>query len=58
MFNTSSATEPTIYNFINSATTSLDMTMYELVDTTAVSDLVAREKAGVKVRVVLDGLRA
>jgi len=55
VFNTSSATEPTIYNFINSATTSLDMTMYELVDTTAVNDLVAREKAGVKVRVVLDG---
>jgi phosphatidylserine/phosphatidylglycerophosphate/cardiolipin synthase-like enzyme len=55
VFNTSSATEPTIYSFINSATTSLDMTMYELVDTTAVSDLVAREKAGVKVRVVLDG---
>lgn len=55
VFNTSSATEPTIYNFINSATSTLDMTMYELVDTTAVNDLIAREKAGVTVRVVLDG---
>lgn len=55
VFNTSSATEPTIYSFINSATKTLDMTMYELVDTTAVNDLVAREKAGVTVRVVLDG---
>ena len=46
--------EPTIYSFINSATSSLDMTMYELKDTTAVNDLIAREKAGVKVRVILD----
>lgn len=46
--------EPTIYSFINSATTTLDMTMYELKDTTAVNDLIAREKAGVKVRVILD----
>ena len=30
------------------------MAMYELVDTTAVNDLVAREKAGVKVRVVIE----
>src|SRR5262249_55284953 len=42
-------------NFINSATRSLDMTMYELSDTTAVTDLVNREKAGVAVRVILDG---
>jgi phosphatidylserine/phosphatidylglycerophosphate/cardiolipin synthase-like enzyme len=49
-----SSSEPTIYSFINSATTSLDMTMYELKDTTAVNDLIAREKAGVKVRVILD----
>ena len=49
-----SSSEPTIYNFINSATTSLDMTMYELNDSTAVADLVAREKAGVAVRVILD----
>jgi hypothetical protein len=48
------STEPVIYNFINSATTTLDMTMYELNDTTAVNDLIAREQAGVKVRVILD----
>ncbi|MEV0904341.1 phospholipase D-like domain-containing protein [Streptomyces hokutonensis] len=46
--------EPTIYDFINSATSSLDMTMYELEDTTAVNDLIALEKKGVTVRVVLD----
>ncbi|MEV6483944.1 phospholipase D-like domain-containing protein [Streptomyces sp. NPDC051576] len=49
-----SSSEPTIYDFINSATSSLDMTMYELEDTTAVNDLVALEKKGVTVRVVLD----
>ncbi|MCQ4079522.1 phospholipase D-like domain-containing protein [Streptomyces sp. RB6PN25] len=49
--------EPTIYDFINSATTSLDMTMYELSDSTAVSDLIKRKQAGVKVRVILDGTR-
>ena len=48
------STEPTIYSFINSATKTLDMTMYELSDSTAVADLVAREKAGVAVRVILD----
>jgi len=48
------SSEPTIYSFINSATSTLDMTMYELKDTTAVNDLIAREKAGVKVRVILD----
>jgi phosphatidylserine/phosphatidylglycerophosphate/cardiolipin synthase-like enzyme len=58
VFNTSSASEPTIYNFINSATKTLDMTMYEFTDTTAANDLVAREKAGVKVRVLLDGQHA
>ncbi|MEY9871145.1 phosphatidylserine/phosphatidylglycerophosphate/cardiolipin synthase-like enzyme [Streptacidiphilus sp. MAP12-33] len=47
-------TEPTIYSFINSATKTLDMTMYELSDTTAVNDLIARKKAGVTVRVILD----
>lgn len=46
--------QPTIYDFINSATTSLDMTMYELEDTTAVNDLIALENKGVTVRVVLD----
>ncbi len=47
--------ESAIYNFINSATTSIDMTMYELRDTTVTTDLVNREKAGVTVRVILDG---
>ena len=46
--------QPTIYDFINSATKSLDMTMYELEDTTAVNDLIALEDKGVTVRVVLD----
>jgi polyphosphate kinase len=47
--------ETAIYNFINSATSSVDVTMYELRDTTVVNDLVNREKAGVNVRVILDG---
>src|SRR5262249_13542757 len=38
-----------------SAKTSIDVTMYELRDTTVTTDLVNREKAGVKVRVILDG---
>jgi hypothetical protein len=46
--------ESQIYSFINSATSSINMTMYELTDTTVVNDLVAREKAGVTVRVILD----
>ena len=46
--------ETAIYNFINSATSSIDMTMYELQDTTVEQDLVNREKAGVNVRVILD----
>ncbi|UXY23059.1 phospholipase D-like domain-containing protein [Streptomyces cynarae] len=49
-----SGSQPTIYDFINSATTSLDMTMYELEDTTAVNDLIALENKGVTVRVILD----
>ncbi|MFF0016505.1 phospholipase D-like domain-containing protein [Streptomyces sp. NPDC005374] len=49
-----SSGQPTIYDFINSATTSLDMTMYELEDTTAVNDLIALKNKGVTVRVVLD----
>ncbi|MER6272780.1 phospholipase D-like domain-containing protein [Streptomyces sp900105755] len=49
-----SSSEPTIYGFINSATSSLDMTMYELEDTTAVNDLIALKNKGVTVRVVLD----
>jgi hypothetical protein len=32
------------------------MTMYELRDTTVENDLIAREKAGVTVRVILDGV--
>ncbi|MGW4562859.1 phospholipase D-like domain-containing protein, partial [Streptomyces sp. NPDC004561] len=49
-----SGSQPTIYDFINSATSTLDMTMYELEDTTAVSDLIALKNKGVTVRVVLD----
>ncbi|WP_055494637.1 phosphatidylserine/phosphatidylglycerophosphate/cardiolipin synthase family protein [Streptomyces sp. TP-A0356] len=43
-----------VYDFINSATRSVDVTLYELRDTTAVNDLVNRKKAGVAVRVILD----
>ncbi|MER6359018.1 phospholipase D-like domain-containing protein [Streptomyces sp. NPDC001634] len=49
-----SGSQPTIYDFINSATNSLDMTMYELEDTTAVNDLIALKNKGVTVRVILD----
>ena len=44
----------TIYSFITGATKSLDMTMYELVDTTAEKDLAADAAKGVVVRVILD----
>lgn len=43
-----------IYNFINSATKSIDMTMYELTDTTAEQDLANAAARGVTVRVILD----
>ncbi|MFJ4184611.1 phosphatidylserine/phosphatidylglycerophosphate/cardiolipin synthase family protein [Kitasatospora sp. NPDC089509] len=43
-----------VVSFINSATSSVDVTMYELRDTTAVKALIARQQAGVQVRVVLD----
>jgi cardiolipin synthase len=43
-----------IYNLITSAKTSLDMTMYELTDTTAETDLAADAARGVNVRVILD----
>ncbi len=43
-----------LYNLVNSATKTIDMTMYELVDTTFSADLVAACNRGVKVRVVLD----
>ncbi|WP_428933828.1 phospholipase D-like domain-containing protein [Streptomyces sp. ACT015] len=46
--------QPAVYDFINSATKSLDMTMYELEDTAAVDALVALRKRGVAVRVILD----
>ena len=54
VFATNTTSEPTIYRFLNSAHSSIDMTMYELSDTTAVNDLIARKKAGVDVRVILD----
>ena len=44
-----------VYDFINSAQTSIDITMYELRDSTVVSDLVNRKNAGITVRVILDG---
>ncbi|MEO6703162.1 MAG: phospholipase D-like domain-containing protein [Jatrophihabitantaceae bacterium] len=43
-----------IYALINSATSTLDMTMYELADTTAQTDLANAASRGVNVRVVLD----
>jgi hypothetical protein len=46
--------ENAIYNFVNSATSSINVTIYELKDTTLVNDLVAKEKAGMTVRVILD----
>jgi phosphatidylserine/phosphatidylglycerophosphate/cardiolipin synthase-like enzyme len=46
--------ESAIYDFVNSATSSIDMTIYEIKDTTLVDDLVARENAGVTVRVIMD----
>jgi Putative Ig domain/PLD-like domain len=46
--------ENAIYNFVNSAASSIDVTIYELNDVTLENDLVAREKAGATVRVILD----
>ena len=43
-----------IYDFMSSARQSLDMTMYELSDTTAEQILIADHHKGVKVRVLLD----
>jgi cardiolipin synthase A/B len=43
-----------VYDLINGAKTSIDLTMYELEDTTAEKDLVAAETRGVDVRVILD----
>src|ERR1700677_3247291 len=46
--------ENAIYNFVNSATSSVNVPIYELTDVTLENDLVSREKAGVDVRVILD----
>ena len=43
-----------IYNMINSAQSTIDMTMYELEDTTAQNDLCSAVSRGVTVRVILD----
>lgn len=48
------ATFTPVYTFIESATKTLDMTMYELVDSTAQQDLAALAAKGVIVRVILD----
>jgi cardiolipin synthase A/B len=40
---------------IDAATTSVDMTMYELSDTSIINALVARARAGIRVQAVLDG---
>jgi cardiolipin synthase A/B len=42
------------YQLINGARSSIDLTMYELIDQTAESDLAAAAKRGVNVRVILD----
>ncbi|MEU5384892.1 phospholipase D-like domain-containing protein [Kitasatospora cineracea] len=46
--------ENAIYDLVNSATSSIDVTIYELRDTTLTTALVNRQKAGVRVRVVMD----
>ncbi len=43
-----------VYQAITGAQRSLDLVMYELEDTTAVSDLIQAERRGVAVRVILD----
>jgi cardiolipin synthase A/B len=43
-----------IYRLITGARSSVDLTMYELIDTTAEKDLAADAKRGVDVRVILD----
>jgi len=43
-----------VYNLIKSAKSSIDLTMYELQDTTAEKDLGSAASAGVDVRVILD----
>ena len=51
---TTGTNEPVIDKFIASAHRSLDMTMYELDDTTAIKELIALHDRGVAVRVILD----
>ena len=46
--------ENAIYSLVNSATSSIDVTIYELNDLTLENYLVAREQAGADVRVILD----
>ncbi|MEU7165853.1 phospholipase D-like domain-containing protein [Streptomyces morookaense] len=46
-----------VYDFLGSATKSVDLTMYELSDSKVVNTLVSKKKAGVKVRVILDAKR-
>ena len=43
-----------VYNLINGAKHSIDITMYEFADTTAEKDLAAAAKRGVTVEVILD----
>ena len=43
-----------VYALINGARSSIDLTMYELIDQTAENDLAAAAKRGVDVRVILD----
>jgi cardiolipin synthase A/B len=43
-----------LYSLINGAKSSIDLTMYELIDQTAESDLAGAAKRGVDVRVILD----
>ena len=47
-----------LYNFINSATRTIDMTMYEMQDTTFTADLVAACARGVVVRVIFSSSEA
>ncbi|MEV3858619.1 phospholipase D-like domain-containing protein [Streptomyces sp. NPDC050095] len=53
-FSQSGTTQPVVEDFIASATSTLDMTMYELEDDSVVDLLVSEEESGVDVRVVLD----
>lgn len=48
------ATFTAVYDLINSARRSIDVTMYEFADTTAEQDLAAAARCGVTVRVILD----